>query len=282
MRCSNHRTTGNRGLGRSLPGLVVLGLLAAGDGGAVTDCETLRPDLERIAALEQGRDLAGLEGFVEARLEAWRESGTDCFGHQILRATQAFESGHFEDERQYEAVGRYARLGLELGAGELPLEVEVKLVLYTELDLSSPELPAGAEWAELRSADLEHWFRVWRILRQRRDDAWDPSDLPLTKVSAPGGLPAGVAPEAIADPALRAQYEAAVAANRRKAERYREQVRLRKLGARFTARAEPYVVAAYSRPPLDLRGLRDYLERYLDDPAARSRISEAVRARSGS
>jgi hypothetical protein len=85
-----------------------------------------------------------------------------------------------------------------------------------------------------------------------------------------------MAPEHIDDPKLRAEYDAAIEENRRKAQRYSEQYSLRQWLKRFPKTAEEYIIRAYSKPPFDVGELKGFLETYLDDEETRARILDAV------
>lgn len=81
--------------------------------------------------------------------------------------------------------------------------------------------------------ELLHQARV--RLNEAIDPSFDSADVPNLNIEPPAatGLPAGVAPEAIADPSLRATYETSIARNQAKAAYYRRQVELRRLLAQL-------------------------------------------------
>jgi len=80
--------------------------------------------------------------------------------------------------------------------------------------------PKGEKWAQIRKKDVEVRLHAWKRLVNAIDPTWDANDVPLVNVmpplaaGPPGGVAPGVAPEAIKDPKLRAQYEAAIEKNR--------------------------------------------------------------------
>jgi hypothetical protein len=100
----------------------------------------------------------------------------------------------------------------------------------------------------------------------------------LLNVAPPAGtgLPAGVAPEAIKDPKLRAEYETALAANAAKSRNYNDQQWLQLNAPSFFKEAENYVVNAYKKPPPNLPQLERLLSSSIPDEQARKRIMESV------
>ena len=89
-------------------------------------------------------------------------------------------------------------------------------------------------------------------------------------------MPAGVSPDAIKDPKLRAEYEAAIADNSAKVRRNNDQQYLKQNSGRFYAEAERYLVSAYSRPPMGSSQLKTLLTEYVADPVVRKRILDEV------
>ncbi|MHC4707514.1 MAG: hypothetical protein ACYS8I_10570, partial [Planctomycetota bacterium] len=138
--------------------------------------------------------------------------------------------------------------------------------------------PKGEKWAQIRKRDVQVRLHAWKRLVNAIDPNWDANDLPFVNIMPPlaTNLPSGVAPEAIKDPKLRAQYEAAIEKNRLKAERYNEQSGLRKWLRRFPPRAERYIVRAYSKPPYNPEELKQYLETYIETQPTKTRILNAV------
>jgi hypothetical protein len=252
-------------------------LWAQGPERSVSELQALQRQLNRIKAFGASRDLAGLERAVNGHLEAWKQGRMDDYGNMMLTAVQTLASEPFGDNRQYELAQHYARICLEK-AGRIPLEAEVRLVRHIEADFVMPSAPKGEEWAQQRTADLKLWFQAWKRVHDAIDPRWNPNDLPQANVAPPPAaqMPAGVVPEAIKNPRLRAEYEAAIAANQRKAERYNQQYVARKLKKRFFPKAERYIIAAYSRPPFNMKELQRNLMRYVPDTVTRKKITDAV------
>ena len=104
-------------------------------------------------------------------------------------------------------------------------------------------------------------------------------DPPLVHPPAPDGLPGGAAPEAVSDPAKRAEYEASIARHREQLEAHRRRFAERRLGQSLAGTLERRIVGAYAAPPPALDELTRDLDRELSNEGARRRILEAVRAR---
>jgi hypothetical protein len=161
---------------------------------------------------------------------------------------------------------------------EVSLETELQLLTALEDDLGAPSA-AGAppQWAEQRRTRAERWLRTLRRLDDAAQSDFDFADVPQVNIAPPDAtLPSGVAPESVKDPATRQQYEAALTANRRKAETYAAQWRLRELRALYAPRAERYIARAYARPPVAAGELEQLLARYVPDEDRRRTILRAT------
>jgi hypothetical protein len=110
------------------------------------------------------------------------------------------------------------------------------------------------------------------------DPKFDFNDAGFMNVPTPAGsgMPAGISPESIKDPTLRAEYERAIAQNSAKRKRFNEQYWLKQNAVDFYKNVERYLVNAYSRPPADSAQLERLLSQYVDDNRVRARILEAV------
>ncbi len=137
----------------------------------------------------------------------------------------------------------------------------------------------GNPRAQLRKNQVALQLRAWQRIEQTIDRNWDPDDMPAMNLAPPNatGLPSGVAPSAVKDPQLRAEYEAAIEANRQKAARYRLQSRARKLKKRWIRHAERFIIRTYIQPPARLAELEALLNVYVADAAKRARILDAVK-----
>jgi hypothetical protein len=131
----------------------------------------------------------------------------------------------------------------------------------------------------LRRQQAVLWLGAWKRLEASIDKNWDPEDLPVGNVTPPlgTGLPAGVAPEAIEDPELRAQYIADIEANRRKAAEYRVQADVRDLQKHWIPWAKHFLIDSYMAAPDRTEELQTLLDQYVGDAADKRQIVEAVK-----
>jgi hypothetical protein len=236
-------------------------------------------ELKRIESLSAAKDFDALTAAVDEIERKWRHRSPEFYSALMLKASDEFGSRDFGDAKQYDLEQKYAGLGLK-NAGHIPLETELRLILRLERDREySKGVLKGGEWAMRRTQKAEMWLGAWHRLESQIDTDWDPGDKPLLNVATPlaAGLPAGVAPEAIKDPELRAQYEEAIRKNNEKAERYRKQYGLRQMRTLFSKPTERYIIRAYSRPPFNLEELKGYLKTYIVEEDVRARILDAVR-----
>ena len=242
-----------------------------------------KQDRAGIKALEKSfkpgpvNNLTEYEKFADEILKKWNQRNKEYYARLMLEVCGPLSSGRFNDERQYDVARRYALSALS-EPNEIPLEVELELTGHIMTDTVTPRAPKGQDWAERRKKDVEIRLHAWRRLVGSIDPNWDPNDLPVINLVPPlaTGLPSGVAPEAIKDPKLRTEYEAAIEKNRQKAERYSQQYRLRMWLKRFPKRAEEYIIQAYSKPPFNVEELKRYFEKYSIDEKTPARILDAV------
>jgi hypothetical protein len=134
-----------------------------------------------------------------------------------------------------------------------------------------------AEWLRERREKTEFWLNAWMRLEKQTDPSFDINDrksLPRMRVFPPfeTGLPAGTPPSAIKDPRLRAEYEAAIADNKRKSQRVGEQLPLQLHGPSFKRQTERWLIQAYSQPPGRITELKRFLKIYIKDTRTRERI----------
>lgn len=233
----------------------------------------------RIKAARETRNMIELERLGD-EIETKRNNLKDGdYAALMLDVSNALSSTDLSDDKQYVLAQKFATLvlGKQLS---LPADLEAKLVLHLQEDIEytkgqlSPE-----EWVEKRRTRSETWLRTWRHLNDAIDPSFNVNDLPLANVPPPAGVagPAGMAPEQIKDPELRARYQRAIDANNQKAERNRTQLTLRRTQDMFGNVMEAYLVRSYSRPPLNAGELEANLKKYSVDAATRARILEKLR-----
>jgi hypothetical protein len=185
-----------------------------------------------------------------------------------------------QDERIYQLSQKYIFAALAQ-ADNFSLDLESRLLPFLAIDQapSATTDAVSSEWIKERGAKTRLWLHALQRLEKETDRNFNFNDHPVLNVAPPQetGLPAGVAPEAIKEPKLRAQYQAAIAANAKKAREYDRQYMLRHIREVFFPKAEQYLVSAYTKPPYDLDELRVYLNEYLADAASKERIVNEVK-----
>ncbi len=251
--------------------------LDAGAADSQMEGKEYQKDVNRIASVVELKDLKKIDQIGAGLHAKWQGRDRQQHADLMLRLCEPLRSSGIKGSSKHGLARKYALWGLSAPDG-ISLKTEEQLVGYVMTDMASPSAPTGPEWTKQRSEDVKAWLHAWQRLSDAIDPTWDPKDLPQANVAPPAatGLPAGVGPEAINDPALRREYEAAIADNDRKAERRKTQYQLRQRLKRFSPWAEKYVVEAYSKSPFDLKELDQLLRTYLKDDNMRARILDSV------
>lgn len=140
-----------------------------------------------------------------------------------------------------------------------PADLENAIRILEDADLFQGK--AAADRLAARREVTLAWFRALNILDAAIDPAFNPEDMPLLNVSPPGPqYSSGVDPRDIKDPEQRARYEAAIAANNKKAEAHEFQSRLRFLDERATSGVKSFVSRFYTSAPADARELHHLMD----------------------
>lgn len=234
--------------------LLGVGLLLSG-GLEAQDSQRVERDIERLLALGQARDLPRLEAFIRTQMPKWEAMTSEQYGYLMLQAVARLSSHPFEDRKESRRLAaEFAVIALGR-SGAITLKDQVYLTRYARISRSIPESPE--EWLLERRKNMKLWFQTWKRLNDAIDPDWT-RETTYFNLAPPleTGLPSGVAPEAVKDPKLRAQYEADLQENARKAKRNLEQSQARKLKRSFQPWAIRYIVAAYSHLPGALEELK--------------------------
>jgi hypothetical protein len=122
-------------------------------------------------------------------------------------------------------------------------------------DIEPSEITTPPDVRLTRRDVLKAWFQVLATIDGSLDPKFNPDDVPEMSVSPPasGGVsfPPGVDPQAIRDPQARADYEVALAKNRKKADDYNLQTQLRLLNPKATGDTERFVKSHFHPTPED-------------------------------
>jgi hypothetical protein len=223
-------------------------------------------------------DLKEYEKFADAIQKKWSRQNKEYYARLMLEVCGPPSSGTFADDRRYDVARRYALSVLEKSE-EISIEMELKLTGHVVTLMYTPNSPKGEDFAQRRKKDVEIRLHAWKRLFDTIDPNWDPNEelRSPNAVATSMGFPGTIAPEAIKDPKLRAEYEAAMQKNREDIERYTKQYRLRDWLKSYPKSRERDIVLMYSEPPFNLEELNQYLETYIADEKTRSRIVDAVK-----
>jgi len=233
-------------------------------------------DLNRLIAL-RSRTLEELLDFSNQLERKWQRMDWNQYASLMLHVCSEISNRGLNDSRLRLESERFARIALS-HAGMFSWEYQSDLV--DALAYQRFSLP-DATWVRERREKTELWLQAWRRLEKEFDPTFDVNDrksLPGMRVMPPfaTGLPAGTPPSAIKDPKLRAQYEAAITENNKKAERVNRQLPLHAHGPSFKARAERWLIQAYSQQPRRIGELKHYLQVYVRDYKTRERILKRI------
>lgn len=247
------------------------------------ETQACQQEMARIRAADQSlasgptNDLAKYETFVDEIQQKWKRRDKECFARLMNAACGPLSSGQFNSRRQYELARKYALSALE-NRDSIPLSLEIQLTGHVATPAGGHGLPEKDDFAKRRKKDVEVRLHAWRRMMDAIDPNWNPDDVPVLNVLPPTatGLPGGIAPEAIKDAKLRAEYEAAIQRNRQKAERYSEQHELHFLLKTFPKNVEDYIVQAYSHTPYNVEELRKSFDKYKIDERTKILILDTV------
>jgi len=90
------------------------------------------------------------------------------------------------------------------------------------------------------------WLQVGGAVDLEADPTFNADDVPQMNLVPPGGkYDSGIAPESIKEPEIRKEYEKALALNAQKAEKYRYQVKLKKMRSSVPDAFGRFIALAY-------------------------------------
>lgn len=218
-------------------------------------------DLALIKSLRDTNDLDQVELAARQIVERWKDRSKPLLAKLLSEICITIYSISVTDlERKYGLVYDNASLGVTMvGSENIEPRLKKRLILQVGSDLGQISDDARPEWPKRRQSTSKLFLDFLSEINYKIDPNIDWDDLPLANVGVPGSSgTAGVAPDSINDPAIRAEYEKAIEANKRKAEYRTLQGELLDLKKTFPQEVKRYLVSAYSRPPFresELKGL---------------------------
>lgn len=133
-------------------------------------------------------------------------------------------------------------------------------------------------WKEQRRAKLELWLKALGKLGRMMDPKFDPNDMPLKNVapsSSSIAYDSGIAPSAIKDQKVRAEYEQAIRLNAEKAERYGFQKKLRKLDKDWSSKVNAYIKSQYTSDDQDIKEINTLIDLQFSGSPRKEQLKEA-------
>ena len=238
--------------------------------------------LDRIKSIETGASSADVKQLISDIRANWNSSKDEHYFRVIVELCTALNSTVSKDSSRASTVRLLAMETLD-EAGDKPLHVEIKLILFLQSD---PDYATGklrdTDWTQARIGRVVRWLRVLDHLKK--------ADASLPKVVQPPrsisveppvganilpGMPASM----IKDPALKKQYEDAIASNVAEYRMYRRKDDVQRLTRLFVSPAIRYITEAYSKPPYNTPELEQLLSSFAVEADARAEILKEVKRR---
>jgi hypothetical protein len=245
---------------------------------------------QAITALGKAQNLSGLERMADDITETWQPRSMEYYGKLITYVCGVIgrDLREIPSEVRVQHVRKLALRALETYDPRKDDNISIESHYRLVADVQGGSYAKGSltdeEWAAERRAKAKRWMVPWDRTEAALDLHFDENkDLPVLSVTPPSGtgLPTGVSPDAIRDPALRAEYKQAIEENRRRAGYRREQRRLRDLKRVFTPSVIRFFREAYAIPPYDDAELEEFLSRHIAEPELREQILDAVAEKRG-
>lgn len=222
---------------------------------------------QELIKLEDFRMSGTLEDLINERNiieQEWGKSGGEFYGNLSLKFLGVLTSARYrtDDDKALNLSQDFAVQALKK-ADTFDLQTEWLILNYLRYSLSKDEL--NSLQIRERRERVKLWLHALHRLKTEKDENFDPNNLPQLNVAPPEGVRvavSGMSPESIEDPKLRAEYEAAIEANRKKTIYYSHQHRLRQNEDSIIKNAVKYISKVYSQPPVDLKELEELLNEY--------------------
>jgi hypothetical protein len=236
--------------------------------------------LRRIEAASTNRDLDALVALGQELELIWRDRNAALYGQFIVMLCRALASYGLGDVyRQHRLFARFALEAAET-PGALGLDARAQLLQLLPVPVAMGDL--AEYWADQRARAARLWIGTWLELERGIDPQFVIEDAPSLSIAPPPGVDAdtGIAPEEIADPEQRAQYEALRGEATELARRFGEQVRLRRTMTPFRRAMTGFLAHAYALPPGETDELKALLaEHAVEDTLAAGILQELDRVR---
>jgi hypothetical protein len=235
----------------------------------------------RITAEIRARNLPALEALGQEIEQNWRQADVQLYAHCMFKLSSELGGQGFPGTRKNYGLGRTLAIRALEKADEIPLELECMLVDCVRFDLDSDgNIVKGQTRADQLAPILKLSLHAWRRVEQSIDPTWDPDDPKnrpfLNPPPLEGVRDGGASADALNDPQVRAQYEAAIEANRRKIWNANEQLKARKLKQYWVPWAQRRILYAYMEQPARKAELEELLLQYEIPAETRVRMLQGV------
>jgi hypothetical protein len=241
---------------------------------------------QQISVLGKAGEKDKIVVLTEEIHRTWPGKDKDYYGRLISLACGELLNRCAKDGTPYKEIRQIAKQALDTcdpnRRDNMSITTEYKLVDWFQ---GSPTYSKGEmndeQWAADRRSKTIRWLTTWQRMEKAIDKKYDPNDpnnRPVANVVPPleTHKPAGIAPDAIKDPVLRAQYVKAIEANKQNIKRYNEQQELKSLKWQFTRSLLEYFGQAYSIQPHNDEEVTELLGKYIEDPKVVSQIRRIV------
>lgn len=215
---------------------------------------------QQLNELVQSGDGPGLIKFaLEIEAFGWTDKDLNVRAGLIWRLSAALNSDAGLAERLVMPV-------LEK-ADQLSVQNEAKLV---ETLMSFPTNPQ--RFPEVRNLRLRTCLHLWKRVHREIDPNWNPNQKLSRSAPVPEGYDSGISPTAIKDPAIRAEYEAAIEKHRQSLLNFSAQKELHSINQTVAAEVLEYVRQLCSIPPFESDSVASIVNSYVVDERKRHHI----------
>lgn len=248
-------------------------------------------DTNKITSVAQKRDINELEELSTELERVWYKKNTEKYVSMMLEICRAFSLHDFHNAQQFVKAREFAILALEKSS-ELPekskIPIEIELQLFTNYILNNYEYNKESQkkdWLSQRSLISKQYFYAWKRLENAIDNNFDPNEI-LPSWPQPskydGIWLAGMSPESIKDPVVRAEYQKALDKFNETMRQYNNQIQLRKLKNEYLPKIQKKILQLYSGPvfdskSLEVEALEKDIARYIIDEKNRKNMLEEIK-----
>jgi len=134
-------------------------------------------------------------------------------------------------------------------------------------------------WKEQRRAKLELWLKALGKLDRMMDPKFNPNDVPSINIapsSSSIAYDSGIAPSAIKDPKVRAEYEQAIKLNAEKGVWYSFQMKLRRLDKNWSSKVSVYIKSQYASDVQDIKEINALVDLQFSGSPRKEQLKEDI------